>query len=117
MFANRNFVLGQVLIFAVGAILLETLALLTPYLEQLMNYPVLEAGLVLAPRGFGTMASMLLVGTIIDRVGARILIVAGLLLTAQPCTRWRCSRPMFPKQPSSAPASCKGSAWDWYSYR
>jgi DHA2 family multidrug resistance protein len=83
MFANRNFVLGQILIFAIGAILLATLALLTPYLEQLMHYPVLEAGLVLAPRGFGTMASMLLVGRIIDRVGARILIVVGLLLTAQ----------------------------------
>jgi DHA2 family multidrug resistance protein len=83
MFLNRNFVLGQVLIFAVGAILLATLALLTPYLEHLMNYPVLQAGLVLAPRGFGTMASMLLVGQIIDRLGARVLIAIGLLLTAQ----------------------------------
>jgi MFS transporter, DHA2 family, multidrug resistance protein len=83
MFANRNFVLGQVLIFAVGAILLATLALLTPYLEQLMGYPVLQAGLVLAPRGFGTMASMLLVGRIIDRIGARLLILVGILLTAQ----------------------------------
>jgi MFS transporter, DHA2 family, multidrug resistance protein len=83
MFINRNFAIGQFLIFGVGAILLATLALLTPYLEQLMNYPVLTAGLVLAPRGFGTMASMLLVGRIIDRVGSRILMVAGLLLTAQ----------------------------------
>jgi MFS transporter, DHA2 family, multidrug resistance protein len=48
-----------------------------------MNYPVLQAGLVLAPRGFGTMVSMLLVGRIIDRVGAKTLIVFGLLLTAQ----------------------------------
>ena len=83
MFADRNFFFGQVLIFAIGAILLATLALLTPYLERLMNYPVLQAGLVLAPRGLGTMVSMLLVGRIIDRVGARTLIVVGLLLTAQ----------------------------------
>jgi DHA2 family multidrug resistance protein len=83
MFADRNFFFGQVLIFAIGAILLATLALLTPYLERLMNYPVLQAGLVLAPRGFGTMVSMLLVGRIIDRVGAKTLIVVGLLLTAQ----------------------------------
>jgi DHA2 family multidrug resistance protein len=48
-----------------------------------MNYPVLTAGLVLAPRGLGTMASMLLVGRIIDRVGAKVLMVTGLLLTAQ----------------------------------
>ncbi len=68
MFRDRNFVLGQFLIFGVGGILLATLALLTPYLEQLMNYPVLTAGLALAPRGFGTMASMFLVGRITDRV-------------------------------------------------
>ena len=83
MFLNRNFAFGQFLIFGVGGILLATLALLTPYLERLMNYPVLTAGLVLAPRGFGTMASMLLVGRIIDRVGAKVLMVIGLLLTAQ----------------------------------
>jgi MFS transporter, DHA2 family, multidrug resistance protein len=82
MFLNRNFVIGQLLIFGVGAILLATLALLTPYLEQLINYPVLTAGLILAPRGFGTMASMLLVGRIIDRVGAKPLMAAGFLLTA-----------------------------------
>jgi DHA2 family multidrug resistance protein len=83
MFLNRNFALGQFLIFGVGGILLATLALLTPYLERLMNYPVLTAGVVLAPRGFGTMASMLLVGRIIDLAGAKVLMVAGLLLTAQ----------------------------------
>ncbi len=82
LFRDRNFVIGQVLIFAVGAVLLATLALLTPYLESLMNYPVLEAGLVLAPRGFGTMAGMLLVGRIVNRTGARVLIVVGLLTTA-----------------------------------
>ncbi len=82
VFRNRNFVLGQILIFAIGAILLATLALLTPYLEQLMNFPVLTAGLVLAPRGLGTMASMLIVGQLINVIQPRFLIVAGLLLTA-----------------------------------
>src|SRR6202049_1131049 len=50
---ERTFVIGIILIFIVGVVLLATLALLTPYLETLMNYPVLTAGLVLAPRGFG----------------------------------------------------------------
>jgi DHA2 family multidrug resistance protein len=82
MFGDRNFVVGQVLIFAIGAILLATLALLTPFLERLMNFPVLQAGLVLAPRGFGTMASMVLVGQLVSRTGPRLPIIAGLLLTA-----------------------------------
>jgi DHA2 family multidrug resistance protein len=44
LFRNRNFVIGIILIFIVGVVLLATLALLTPYLETLMNYPVLTAG-------------------------------------------------------------------------
>jgi DHA2 family multidrug resistance protein len=82
MFRDRNFVAGQLLIFSVGAILLATLALLTPYLERLMNYPVLTAGLVLAPRGIGTMVSMILVGQLIRFIDSRLLIAAGLVLTA-----------------------------------
>src|ERR1700710_376234 len=83
LFRDRNYVIGIMLIFIVVVVLLATLSLLTPYLERLMNYPVLTAGLVLAPRGVGTLAAMLLVGRIIDRVGAKALMVTGLLLTAQ----------------------------------
>src|SRR5262249_24237148 len=41
---------------------LATLALLTPYLQGLMGYPVVTAGLVMGPRGFGTMGAMMGVG-------------------------------------------------------
>ena len=46
MFADRNFTVGLIFIFTVGIILLATLALLTPYLQNLMGYPVITAGLV-----------------------------------------------------------------------
>src|SRR6202023_1700791 len=78
LFRDRNFVIGIILIFIVGGVLLATLAMLTPYLENLMNYPVLTAGLVLAPRGVGTMAAMLIVGQLTRYVDARILIASGL---------------------------------------
>jgi DHA2 family multidrug resistance protein len=81
LFRDRNFVIGIILIFIVGAVLLATLSLLTPYLEELMNYPVLTAGLVLAPRGVGTMAAMLVAGQLTRYVDARILIAAGLATT------------------------------------
>jgi MFS transporter, DHA2 family, multidrug resistance protein len=81
LFRDRNFVIGITLIFIVGAVLLATLALLTPYLEKLMNYPVLTAGLVLAPRGVGTMVAMLVVGQLIRLVDARLLIATGLGIT------------------------------------
>jgi DHA2 family multidrug resistance protein len=82
MFKDRNFSIGLVFIFMVGIILLATLALLTPYLQNLMGYPVLTTGLVLAPRGMGTMVAMMLVGRLLGRIDPRGLILFGLLLTA-----------------------------------
>src|ERR1700734_1953712 len=81
LFRDRNFVIGIMLIFIVGVVLLATLAMLTPYLETLMNYPVLTAGLVLAPRGVGTMAAMAIAGQLLRYIDPRPLIAAGLGIT------------------------------------
>jgi DHA2 family multidrug resistance protein len=81
IFKDRNFIVGLFFIFVVGIILLASLALLTPYLQNLMNYPVLTAGMVLAPRGIGTMVAMMLVGRLINRVDPRLLLLCGLALT------------------------------------
>jgi DHA2 family multidrug resistance protein len=81
LFRDRNFVIGIMLIFIVGVVLLATLAILTPYLETLMNYPVLTAGLVLAPRGLGTMAAMVFAGQLLRYIDPRPLIAAGLGIT------------------------------------
>ena len=82
MFADRNFSVGLIAIFLVGIILLATLALLTPFLQNLMGYPVLTAGLVLAPRGIGTMIAMMIVGRVINRIDARLIFAFGLSLIA-----------------------------------
>jgi DHA2 family multidrug resistance protein len=58
------------------------MALQPPYLQGLMNYPVLAAGLVMGPRGLGTMAAMLVVGRLVSRVDTRILLGIGLGITA-----------------------------------
>jgi DHA2 family multidrug resistance protein len=82
LFRDRNFSVGMLFIFIVGITYLASLALLTPYLQTLMGYPVVTAGLVMGPRGLGTMACMFLVGRLIGKVDTRLLIVMGLLLTA-----------------------------------
>jgi DHA2 family multidrug resistance protein len=81
LFRDRNFLIGIMLIFIVGVVLLATLTMLTPYLETLMNYPVLTAGLVLAPRGFGTMAAMVIAGQLLRYIDPRLLIATGLGIT------------------------------------
>ncbi len=82
MFKDRNFLTGNFFIFVVGVVLFATLALLPPLLQELMNYPVVLAGLVTAPRGLGTLAAMFFVGRIMGRVDTRYIIAAGFALTA-----------------------------------
>ena len=44
---------GSCFTSSMGLIMYATLALLAPYLQKLMDYPVVTAGIVLAPRGAG----------------------------------------------------------------
>lgn len=82
LFKDRNFAVGLVLIFMVGVVLLATMALLPPFLQQLMGFPVITTGYVLAPRGIGTMFAMVIVGRLIGKVDTRYLILFGLSMTA-----------------------------------
>ena len=82
LFLDRNFTLGMVFIFIVGVTYLASLALMTPFLQTLMGYPVVTAGLVMGPRGIGTMVCMFAVGKLIGRVEIRWLLLLGLGLTA-----------------------------------
>lgn len=77
LFKDRNFCVGLVLIFFVGVILLATLALLPPFLQNLMGYSVFDAGLILAPRGAGTMFGMILATRLMGRMDPRAIIVLG----------------------------------------
>jgi DHA2 family multidrug resistance protein len=82
LFRDRNFSAG-VLFAAVSFLTLyASLALQPPYLQNLMNYPVLTAGLVMGPRGLGTMVASLLAGRLLDRLDTRLLLTFGLGLSA-----------------------------------
>ena len=82
LFKDRNFVVGTSFMFAVGVILLATMTLLPPMLQQLAGFPVLTTGYVLAPRGIGTMMAMFVVGRLVGKVDPRVLILTGLALAA-----------------------------------
>lgn len=82
LFRDQNFCVGLVLIFFVGVILLATLALLPPFLQNLMGYSVFDAGLILAPRGAGTMFGMIVATRLMGRMDARLIIVLGGLCTS-----------------------------------
>lgn len=80
VFRDRNLVAGLVAMFFVGMVLLASTTLMAPFLENMANYPVEMAGLVMAPRGFGTIFAMILVGRLTERVDPRLLMLIGYVL-------------------------------------
>ena len=82
MFKDRNLTMGLLFIFVIGLTMFSGLTLLPPLLQNLMGYPVIETGLVMAPRGVGTMLSMVFAGRLLARFDARIMVVFGLGVTA-----------------------------------
>jgi DHA2 family multidrug resistance protein len=82
MFADRNFAVGLAFMAVTGVMLFAGLALLPPLLQTLFGYSVLQSGFLTAPRGIGTLVSMIVVGRLIERIDARLLILFGLGLMA-----------------------------------
>ncbi|HET8995981.1 MAG TPA: DHA2 family efflux MFS transporter permease subunit [Acetobacteraceae bacterium] len=82
LFLNRNFALGLLFIFIVGLVLYGTMALFPPLLQDLLDFPVVTVGILLAPRGVGTMIAMLVVGRLTRRLPPRALMVFGFLVNA-----------------------------------
>ena len=78
VFRDWNFSLGVFFMFIVGILILASVALITPFVQNVQGYPVLSAGLLLGTRGLGTMASMMVVGRLLSFVDARILIGLGM---------------------------------------
>jgi len=81
IFKDRNFIGGCVFMAVMGLVLFSTMALSSPYLQNVIGYPIITAGLLLASRGCGTFVAMMLVGRLMRYIEARTLIIAGLSLT------------------------------------
>ena len=80
LFRDRNFSTALILTFAMGALMFSILALLPTMLQQLMNFPVIATGLLIAPRGIGTMVAILITGRFPNRLDLRLQIFLGLCL-------------------------------------
>ncbi len=81
LFKDKNFVGGCVFMAVMGLVLFSTMALSSPYLQNVIGYPIITAGLLLASRGCGTFVAMMLVGRMMRYIEARTLIITGLSIT------------------------------------
>jgi len=78
IFSDRNFLGGFFMMFTMGLVLLSSSALLPPYLQSLGGYSVTSAGLLMAPRGVGTMIAMMLAGRLASRFDPRMIMLGGI---------------------------------------
>jgi DHA2 family multidrug resistance protein len=80
IFRDWNFSIALIFMFLIGVILLATMALVTPFIQNLLGYPVLSSGYLLGTRGIGTFFAMMIVGRLLGKYDARLMIFVGLTL-------------------------------------
>ena len=74
---NRNFAVGSLLIFLLGFSIYITIAILPLFYQEVLGYTALTAGIVVFPRGVGSMVGLPVIGAISNRVDNRLLMCAG----------------------------------------
>ncbi|HEX7490844.1 MAG TPA: MDR family MFS transporter [Candidatus Limnocylindrales bacterium] len=81
LFAVRSFTASNVLLFLSGLSVYGAMLLLPLYEQQVRGQSALVAGLLLAPQGLGMLLTRGYAGRLTDRIGARLLVLGGFLLT------------------------------------
>ncbi|MGH9698533.1 MAG: DHA2 family efflux MFS transporter permease subunit [Candidatus Acidiferrales bacterium] len=82
LFRERSFAIGNLLMFMVGFALMASTVLLPLFMQTLMGYTAEQSGLALMPGGFAIILSMPLVGWLLSKYDARLLLLFGLSLLA-----------------------------------
>ncbi len=83
LFKDRTFVVSTIIMMLIFVVYYGSMVLTPQMLQQELNYPVLTAGLVMAPRGVGTIAAIFLTSRFTARlgIGPRLLIGTGLFIS------------------------------------
>jgi DHA2 family multidrug resistance protein len=84
---NRNFAVGCLLVFMLGFAIYVTVAMMPLFYQEVLGYTALTAGLVVAPRGIGSMIGLPIVGIITHKVDNRWLLTWGFLIFGL-CSVW-----------------------------
>jgi DHA2 family multidrug resistance protein len=82
LFGDRTFLMACVMLFMVGFVLYATTLLLPQLAQTLMGYTAELAGLMIMPGGFALIMVLPLVGFLVSRYDARVMIAFGLALLA-----------------------------------
>ncbi len=88
LFKDRNFVLSAIMYFAFGFVLLPTIALTSPMLDELLNYPADTTGYMAIPRSIALLGALILAARVVPaRIDNRLLVIGGMVLVIY--ANWR----------------------------
>jgi MFS transporter, DHA2 family, multidrug resistance protein len=82
IFKDRNFAMACLVMAMLGLGMFGTIVIQPILLERLLDYPILTTGIVMAPRGIATAISMMIVGRLVGKIDARLLVGTGMILSA-----------------------------------
>jgi len=77
---NRNFAVGCLLIFMLGFAIYITITILPLFYQEVLGYTALAAGMVVGPRGLGSMLGLPVIGVISHKYDNRYLLSAGFVV-------------------------------------
>jgi MFS transporter, DHA2 family, multidrug resistance protein len=87
LFKDRNFVISTIMYFAFGFVLLPTIALTSPMLDELLNYPADTTGYMAIPRSIALVGALILTRHVPARTDNRLLVAGGMALVVY--ANWR----------------------------
>ena len=82
VFRDRSYTVGVMMVTATGFVLYGSMVALPIILQTLFDYPAFETGIVMSPRGLGSLIFSPVVGLLISRVDGRWLVTCGIALCA-----------------------------------
>ena len=77
IFRDRNLVLGLIFMFLLGFLVLSMNVIMPLFLQNLREFPVLTAGMVMMPRGLGTLVGLVVAGRVANLIDPRVTIIFG----------------------------------------
>jgi DHA2 family multidrug resistance protein len=82
VFKDRSYSTGVFLMTILGFVLYGSLVLLPIWLQTLLGYPAVQAGIAMAPRGIGSFVGMTVIGRVLHKFDPRKFLAVGLVVGA-----------------------------------